>query len=61
MRLQDKDWVFRRETANSFRRIEVKTSGLPDGLQQVEQGAKAGDELIANALAFSTEASGQGK
>jgi membrane fusion protein, heavy metal efflux system len=61
MRLQDKDWVFRKETANSFRRLEVKTSGLPDGLQQILQGVKAGDELVANALVFSTEAAEQGK
>ncbi len=61
MRLQDKDWIFRRESANSFRRIEVHSSGLSDGLQVIEQGAKAGDELIANALAFSTAAAEQGK
>jgi cobalt-zinc-cadmium efflux system membrane fusion protein len=61
MRLQDKDWIFRKETANSFRRLEVQTSGLPNGLQQIEHGAKAGDEVIANALAFSAAASEQGK
>jgi cobalt-zinc-cadmium efflux system membrane fusion protein len=61
MRLQDKDWVFRKETANSFRRLEVQTTGLPGGLQQIQQGAKAGDELITNALVFSTTASEQGK
>ncbi len=61
MRLQDKDWIFRKETANSFRRLEVQTSGLPGGLQQIEHGAKAGDELVANALAFSAAASEQGK
>jgi len=61
MRLQDKDWIFRKETANSFRRLEVHTSGLSDGLQQIERGAKAGDELVANALAFSAAASEQGK
>ncbi|MGD0790330.1 MAG: efflux RND transporter periplasmic adaptor subunit [Terriglobales bacterium] len=61
MRLQDKDWIFRKETANSFRRLEVQTSGLSDGLQQIQQGAKAGDELVANALVFSTAASEQGK
>jgi cobalt-zinc-cadmium efflux system membrane fusion protein len=61
MRLQDKDWIFRKETANSFRRLEVQSSGLPGGLQQIEHGAKAGDELVANALAFSTAAAEQGK
>ncbi len=61
MRLQDKDWIFRRESANSFRRVEVTTSGLPDGLQQIQQGAKAGDEIVTNALVFSTAASEQAK
>jgi hypothetical protein len=61
MRLQDKDWVFRKETALSFRRLEVRTAGLSDGLQQIQQGAKAGDELVGNALAFSAAASEQGK
>lgn len=61
MRLQDKDWIFRKESANSFRRVEVKSSGLSDGLQVIQQGAQAGDELIANALAFSTAVSEQGK
>lgn len=61
MRLQDKDWIFRRESGNSFRRIEVQSSGLSDGLQVIEQGAKAGDELVANALAFSSAAAEQGK
>ncbi len=61
MRLQDKDWVFRKESANSFRRLEVQTTGLPGGLQQIQQGAKAGDELVVNALVFSTTAAEQGK
>ncbi len=61
MRLQDRDWIFRKETANSFRRLEVQTAGLSDGLQQIRQGVKVGDELVANALAFSAAASEQGK
>jgi membrane fusion protein, heavy metal efflux system len=61
MRLQDKDWIFRKESANSFRRLEVQTSGLSGGLQQITQGAKAGDEVVANALAFSAATSEQGK
>ncbi len=61
MRLQDKDWVFRKGPGNSFRRLEVHTSGLSDGLQQIETGVKAGDELVADALAFSAAASEQGK
>ncbi len=61
MRLQDKDWVFRKESANSFRRVEVQSSGLSDGLQVIQQGAKAGDELVANALAFSSAVAEQSK
>ena len=61
MRLQDKDWVFQKGRANSFRRLEVRTSGLSDGWQQIQSGVKAGDELVANALAFSAAASEQGK
>jgi cobalt-zinc-cadmium efflux system membrane fusion protein len=60
MRLQDKDWIFRKESANTFRRLEVQCTGFSGGLQVIERGAKAGDELVANALAFSTAASEQG-
>lgn len=61
MRLQDKDWVFRKESANSFRRLEVHASGISDGLQQLQQGAKPGDELVVDALAFSSAAAEQSK
>jgi cobalt-zinc-cadmium efflux system membrane fusion protein len=56
MRLHDKDWVFRKEGGNNFRRIKVQADGLaPDGMQEIREGVKAGDEVVANALAFSTE------
>ncbi len=63
MRLQDKDWVFRKEAQNQFRKSEVHTQGVTeDGLQQLQDGPlKAGDELVANALAFSTSVAEQGK
>ena len=56
MRLQDKDWVFRQESPNQFRKVEVHSSGTSsDGLQELQDGAvKAGDEIVANALEFST-------
>jgi cobalt-zinc-cadmium efflux system membrane fusion protein len=56
MRLQDKDWVFRKESPNQFRKIEVLSSGATsDGLQELQDGAvKTGDEIVANALEFST-------
>jgi len=56
MRLHDKDWVFRKEAGNTFRKIAVVADGLsPDGLQEIREGVKAGDELVTNALEFSTE------
>jgi cobalt-zinc-cadmium efflux system membrane fusion protein len=56
MRLQDKDWVFLKESPNQFRKIEVHSSGATsDGLQELQDGAvKTGDEIVANALEFST-------
>jgi membrane fusion protein, heavy metal efflux system len=56
MRLHDKDWVFRKEDEKRFRRVEVHADGLaPDGMQQVRDGAKSGDEVVTNALEFSSE------
>lgn len=61
MRLQDKDWVFRKD-GQKFRRIEVHTLGASaDGMQQIQDGLKAGDALVANALEFSSEVAEQGK
>ncbi len=56
MRLHDKDWVFRKEGEKNFRKIAVQADGLaPDGMQEIREGVKAGDELVTNALEFSTE------
>ena len=56
MRLHDKDWVFRKEGAKSFRKIAVQADGLaPDGMQEIREGVQPGDELVTNALEFSTE------
>jgi cobalt-zinc-cadmium efflux system membrane fusion protein len=56
MRLHDKDWVFRKEGDKHFRKVSVQADGLaPDGMQEIRQGVKPGDELITNALEFSTE------
>ena len=56
MRLHDKDWVFRKEGGNKFRRVVVQADGLaPDGMQEIRDGVKAGEEVVANALEFSTE------
>jgi cobalt-zinc-cadmium efflux system membrane fusion protein len=62
MRLHDKDWVFRKDGAQQFRRVEVQAgSASADGTQQIQIGVKAGDELIANALDFSSSVAEQGK
>jgi membrane fusion protein, heavy metal efflux system len=63
MRLQDKDWVFRKEGQNQFRKTEVHTEGVTeDGFQELQDGPlKAGDEIVASALAFSTSVAEQGK
>jgi len=55
MRLHDKDWIFRREGQNQFRRIEIQVAGATqDGMQEVSSGVKPDDELVLNALDFST-------
>jgi membrane fusion protein, heavy metal efflux system len=56
MRLHDKDWVFRKEGDKRFRKIVVQADGLaPDGMQEIRDGVKPGDDLVTNALEFSTE------
>lgn len=56
MRLQDKDWAFLKEGPKRFRKVEVHTAAASaDGTQEIQDGLKPGDEVIANALAFSSE------
>jgi cobalt-zinc-cadmium efflux system membrane fusion protein len=62
MRLQDKDWVFQKEPSQQFRRVEVATAGqTSDGMQLIQSGLKNGDQVVVNALAFSSAVAGQGK
>jgi len=62
LRLQDKDWVFRKDGAQQFRRVEVQARGeSSDGLQQIQDGLNAGQEIVANALEFSSAVAEQGK
>ena len=62
MRLQDKDWVFRKEGAQQFRRVEVRSLGVTaDGMLQIQDGVKTGDQVVANALEFSSAVAGQSK
>jgi hypothetical protein len=61
MRLQDKDWLFRKE-GEQFRRLEVhELGGSADGMQAIQTAANPGDEIVADALALSTAAAEQGK
>ena len=56
MRLHDKDWVFEKIGSNRYRKIAVQADGLaPDGMQEIRVGVKPGDEVVTNALEFSTE------
>lgn len=56
MRLHDQDWVFRKEGDKQFRKVVVQADGLaPDGVQEIRDGVKSGEELVVNALEFSTE------
>jgi cobalt-zinc-cadmium efflux system membrane fusion protein len=62
MRLQDKDWVFRKDGDRRFRRIEVHTLGeVEGGMVQIKEGLKPGDQIISTALDFSAAMAGQGK
>jgi membrane fusion protein, heavy metal efflux system len=55
MRLQDKDWVFRKEGPRRFRQTEVHAANVTaDGSQALQDGLNPGDEVIADALQFST-------
>ncbi len=61
MRLQDKDWVFRKEGVQ-FRRVEVRSLGeAANGMQHIQDGIKTGDQIVANALEFSSTVAGQRK
>jgi len=62
IRLQDKDWAFRKDGAQQFRRVEVHTlGGIADGMQPIQDGLKAGEAIVANALEFSSAVAEQGK
>ena len=62
LRLQDRDWIFRKEGDQRFRRVEVHALGeAGSGMVQVQDGLKPGDQIIATALDFSAAMAGQGK
>jgi cobalt-zinc-cadmium efflux system membrane fusion protein len=62
MRLQDKDWVFRKDGSRQFRRVEVHIAGgTADGMQPIQDGLNAGEQIVGNALAFSSSVAEQSK
>lgn len=67
MRLQDRDWVFRKEGPQRFRQIEIHAvaqtaTQTDDGLQQIQDGTlQAGQEVVLNALEFATAMAEQQK
>jgi len=62
LRLQDKDWIFRKDGAQQFRRVEVHVAGEnSDGMQQLQDGVRAGEQVVANALEFSSTVAEQGR
>ncbi|HME31841.1 MAG TPA: efflux RND transporter periplasmic adaptor subunit [Terriglobales bacterium] len=55
--LHDKDWVFVPAGGNQFRRVAVQLGQQEkDGTQQVISGLKQGDQVVTNALQFSSAA-----
>jgi len=63
MRLQDRDWLFHKESDQHFRQIEVRITGdTSDGMHAIQDGdVHEGDEIALNALEFSTAMAGEGK
>jgi cobalt-zinc-cadmium efflux system membrane fusion protein len=55
--LHDKDWVYVPAGGNQFRRVAVQLGQQEkDGPQQVIRGLKPGDQIVTNALQFSSAA-----
>ncbi len=56
LRLHDKYWVFLPLGGRVFRRTEVQAGAVqPDGSQELLSGVAPGQQVVANALQFSTE------
>jgi cobalt-zinc-cadmium efflux system membrane fusion protein len=57
LRLHDKDWVFVPVGGNRFRRVEVQAGAVSSGgFQVIENGLSKGEQVVANALQFSSAA-----
>ena len=57
LHLRDRDWVYVPEGDNKFRRVEVRAgSALPNKMQEIREGIKAGQLVVSNALTFQSVA-----
>jgi len=53
LHLHDREWVYAPLGAGHFKRMEVVTGKmLPNNMQEVTSGLKAGDQVVSNALAL---------
>jgi cobalt-zinc-cadmium efflux system membrane fusion protein len=60
LRLHDKDWVFVQADQRSFRLTQVQGGETgPDGTEEILSGVRPGDEVVSNALEFSSAVSVQ--
>lgn len=57
LRLHDKDWIFQPVGGKAFRRVEIQGgTASGDGAQEVLGGVRPGEQIVANALQFSSTA-----
>ena len=64
MRLQDRDWVFRREGAQRFRQIEIHSVDQTERMgcnKSRTEHVQAGQEIVINALEFASAMAEQQK
>ncbi len=55
LRLHDRDWVFLMQGDRTYRRTEVQAGALlPDGASVILAGLRPGEEVVSNALQFSS-------
>lgn len=55
LHLHDRDWVFVPAPQNQFRRVEVTSGKIADGMQDVLSGIAPGQQVVRDALALSAE------
>jgi membrane fusion protein, heavy metal efflux system len=60
LEMHDKDWVFLQVSDRSFRRMQVQAGPAEAaGMQEILSGLKPGDQVVTNALEFSSAVSAQ--